>query len=142
MGIEDPTEGPATCYLLQPAIATSKDCRTPPAPQLEVVGDVVIRRSVPGVDVERIQVCVVVLRALVGSPAQSILKVECECAREPMLDLGEQRIVMSSPVVRKPRQGVHLGVLVGVVDQMERKLKAVIAALAALIPNRCHPTVS
>src|ERR1700687_1929042 len=141
MGIENPAERPAPCYHLQPAMATLEDCRTPHSPQLVIVSNIVIRRPVPGVEVERIQVSVVVLRALIGSPAQSILKVDRERVRESMLDLVEQSIVMSRPVVGKPGEGVHLGIPVRIVDPAERDLVAVVAALTALIPDRCHQTV-
>src|SRR5262249_42846070 len=92
--IENTAQRPAAGNLLEPRVSSGEDRRRPYTPQLEVVRHVVVRGPVRRVDVERIQVDAEILGSLIGRPRQLILKVERERAREPMLQLGEQRVVV------------------------------------------------
>src|SRR5262249_43832886 len=128
--------------LLQPAMATAKETWSPHAPNFEIVCYVVIRRPVGSVDIERIVVDVVILRSLIGVAAQSILSINSELLREAMRKLGKQRIVVRWGVVRKPEQPIHPRVQIRVVNQVQVSLATVIARLAALEPDGCHPVMA
>ena len=64
--------------------------------------DVVVGKPIPGAEVERVEIGVVILRALIGGAGESILEVDGERLREAVLELDVEGVVVRGGVVDEP----------------------------------------